>query len=213
LEFQTMSSSIERPTPRMSPDEALELLKEGNRRFLNGEPIRPALSNAARRASLAQAQRPFCVLVGCSDSRVSPELLFGVGLGELFIVRNAGNVVDLAAMGSIEYGVSVLGAPLVLVLGHERCGAVQAAVNVVEHDATFPGSIGQMIEPIIPAVLRARRDGTDDLLDRSVRANVARVVDRLRNTEQMLMEPQTDGTLKIIGARYDLEDGNVEFMI
>ena len=208
-----MSTSIERPKPPMSPDEAIALLKEGNRRFVSGEPGRPALSNAARRASLAQAQRPFCVLVGCSDSRVSPELLFGVGLGELFIVRNAGNVVDLAAMGSIEYGVSVLGAPLVLVLGHERCGAVQAAVSVVENDATFPGSIGQMIEPIIPAVLRARRDGMDDLLDRSVRANVARVVERLRHTEQMLMKPQTDGTLKIIGARYDLDDGNVEFMM
>lgn len=208
-----MSTSTGRPTPRMSPDAAIALLKEGNRRFVNGEPTRRALSSAARRASLAQAQRPFCVLVGCSDSRVSPELLFGVGLGELFIVRNAGNVVDLAAMGSIEYGVSVLGAPLILVLGHERCGAVQAAVNVVENDATFPGSIGQMIEPIIPAVLRARREGTDDLLDRSVRANVARVVERLRYTEQMLMEPQKDGTLKIIGARYDLDDGNVEFMM
>ncbi len=208
-----MSTSVRRPEPRMSPDDALALLQEGNRRFQRGEPMRPALSNAERRASLAQAQRPFCVLVGCSDSRVSPELLFGVGLGELFIVRNAGNVVDLAAMGSIEYGVSVLGAPLVLVLGHERCGAVQAAVSVVEHDATFPGSIGQMIEPIIPAVLRARREGAHDLLDRSVRANVTRVVDRLRNTEQMLMEPLSDGTLKIIGARYDLDDGNVEFML
>ncbi len=199
-------------TPRMTPDEALAILREGNRRFRDGSPIPPQQTGAERRAALAQAQQPFCVLVGCSDSRVPPELLFGRGLGELFIVRNAGNVVDLAAMGSIEYGVAVLGAPLIVVLGHERCGAVQAAVNVVQNDATYPGSIGQMIEPIIPAVLRARRDGDEDLLDRSVRQNVMRIVERLRTTEQMLIEPQRQGRLRIVGARYDLDDGDVEFL-
>ena len=115
-------------------------------------------------------------------------------------------------MGSIEYGVAVLGAPLVVVLGHERCGAVQAAVNVVQHDAAYPGSIGRMIEPIVPAVLRARRDGEEDLLDRSVRHNVLRIVERLRTTEQMLIEPQRLGRLRIVGARYDLDDGDVEFL-
>lgn len=197
--------------PLMTPDQALSILKEGNRSFIGGNAVRPHQTGHERRTMLATEQRPFCVLVGCSDSRVSPEHLFGRGLGELFIVRNAGNVVDLAAMGSIEYGVAVLGAPLIVVLGHERCGAVQAAVDVVENDATYPGSIGQMIEPIIPAVLRARRDGTDDLLDRSVRMNVARIVERLRTTEQMLIEPQRAGRLKIVGARYDLDDGTVEF--
>ena len=207
-----MAQFAGRPAPLMSPDEALQLLIEGNQRFRRGEVISQAQSLPEHLAHLAQAQRPFCVLVGCSDSRVSPELLFGRSLGDLFIVRNAGNVVDLAAMGSIEYGVAVLGAPLVLVLGHERCGAVQAAVDVVENDATFPGSIGQMIEPIIPAVLRARRAGSDDLLDRAVRINVQRVVERLRNTEQMLMAPLQEGTLRIVGARYDLDDGTVEFL-
>lgn len=195
----------------LSPDAALALLKEGNRNYVGGGTVRPHLMGAERRAALAQEQRPFCVLVGCSDSRVSPELLFGRGLGDLFIVRNAGNVVDLAAMGSIEYGVAVLGAPLVVVLGHERCGAVAAAVSVVEKDTEYPGSIGQMIEPILPAVLRARRDGDHDLLDRAVRHNVMRVVERLRTTEQMLQEPQRQGRLKIVGARYDLDDGVVEF--
>jgi carbonic anhydrase len=195
----------------MTPDEALERLMRGNQAHLKGEAIRHQATNAERRAALAEQQRPFCVLVGCSDSRVPPEVLFGCGLGELFIVRNAGNSVDIAAMGSIEYGVVVLGAPLVVVLGHERCGAVQAAVNVVEQDAAYPGSIGQMIEPIIPAVLRARREGEHDLLDRSVRHNVHRIVDRLRHTEQLLLEPQQQGRLKIVGARYDLDDGSVEF--
>ncbi|MBV9653228.1 MAG: carbonic anhydrase [Acetobacteraceae bacterium] len=199
------------PPSRMTPDEALALLKDGNRRFLEGRPIPGDLTGEERRVVLAREQRPFCVLVGCSDSRVSPELLFGRGLGELFIVRNAGNVVDLAAMGSIEYGVAVLGAPLVVVLGHERCGAVQAAVDVVEDDATFPGSIGQMIEPIIPAVLRASRDGSGDLLDRSVKQNVLRIVRRLRTTEEMLIGPQREGRLKIVGAYYDLDRGSVDF--
>ncbi len=194
-----------------TPDEALALLKAGNRNYVEGGAVRPHLFGAERRAALAQEQRPFCVLVGCSDSRVSPELLFGRGLGDLFIVRNAGNVVDLAAMGSIEYGVAVLGAPLVVVLGHERCGAVAAAVSVVEKGTDYPGSIGQMIEPILPAVLRAKRDGDHDLLDRAVRHNVMRVVERLRVTEQMLQEPQRQGRLKIVGARYDLDDGVVEF--
>ncbi len=195
----------------LTPDEALDLLKTGNQAFTNGTVVSAYRVGQERRAVLAQQQSPFCVLVGCSDSRVSPELLFGRGLGELFIVRNAGNVVDLAAMGSIEYGVAVLGAPLVVVLGHERCGAVQAAVDVVEKDATYPGSIGQMIEPILPAVIHARRQGTDDLLDRSVRQNIHRIVQRLRLTEQMLIEPQRTGRLKILGARYDLDDGSVEF--
>ena len=199
------------PPQPITADQALARLKQGNRRHLHGEAVQRRMTSQERRAALAEEQRPFCVLVGCSDSRVPPEVLFGCGLGELFIVRNAGNVVDLAAMGSIEYGVVVLGAPLVVVLGHERCGAVQAAVNVVQNDATYPGSIGQMIEPIIPAVLRARRDGEHDLLDRSVKQNVLRIVSRLRDTEQLLIEPQRAGRLRIVGARYDLDDGSVEF--
>ena len=206
-----MVSTVRLQHPTVTPEQALARLKEGNRRHLSGQAIHDQMTSQERRAALAQEQRPFCVLVGCSDSRVPPEVLFGCGLGELFIVRNAGNVVDLAAMGSIEYGVVVLGAPLVVVLGHERCGAVQAAVNVVEKDETYPGSIGQMIEPIIPAVLQARRDGDADLLDRSVRQNVRRIVARLRETEQLLIEPQRQGRLKIVGARYDLDDGNVDF--
>ena len=195
----------------LSPDAALALLKEGNRTYVAGATVRQELMGAERRAALEQGQGPFCVLVGCSDSRVPPELLFGRGLGDLFVIRNAGHVVDLAAMGSIEYGVAVLGAPLVVVLGHERCGAVAAAVSVVEHDTVYPGSIGQMIEPILPAVQHAKRDGDHDLLDRAVRLNVMRIVERLRTAEPMLQEPLRQGRLKIVGARYGLGDGVVDF--
>lgn len=197
----------------LTPDQSLSRLKQGNIDFLAGKQ-RVSAQDRDRRLALARNQTPFAVLVGCSDSRVPPELLFGAGLGELFIVRNAGNTVDTVALGSIQYGVLVLGAPLVVVLGHERCGAVDAAVHVVQDNKTYPGSIGQMIEPIIPAVLRARAKGAakgDALLDASVTENVLRVADRLRTSEPNLIAPLRSGALKIVGARYDLDDGKVTF--
>ena len=201
----------------LSPDEALEKLKQGNADFL-ADKQSSAPKDHNRRIEIARGQAPFAVLVGCSDSRVPPEVLFGAGLGELFIVRNAGNTVDTVALGSIEYGVAVLGAPLLVVLGHERCGAVDAAVQVVKKNASFPGSIGQMIQPILPAALMAAAtQGADakdeDLLDAAVRENVRRVVMRLRNSEPMLMDPIKSGKLKVVGARYDLDDGKVDFFI
>ena len=194
----------------LTPDQALDLLKEGNRKFLTDSPVRSAVGRA-RRLEIAQSQAPFAAYVTCSDSRVPPELLFGRGLGELFIIRNAGNTVDTVALGSIEYAVAVLGVPLVVVMGHERCGAVAAAAQVVKENATFPGSIGRMIEPIIPAVLRAQgRPG--DLVENSIRENVRRVANQLRTaTDPLLLEPQRTGKLKVVGAYYDLDTGTVDF--
>ncbi len=197
----------------LTPDQALAKLKKGNADSL-AEKVRVLPRGHERRMEIALNQTPFAVLVGCSDSRVPPELLFGTRLGELFIVRNAGNTVDTVALGSIEYGVLVLGVPLIVVLGHERCGAVQAALEVVQADASFPGSIGPMIEPIIPAVLKAARAGNlkgEDLLDAAVKANVRRTVERLRNSEPSIIEPLRAGKLKIVGAHYDLDEGKVDF--
>lgn len=199
----------EHDTTGLSADEALQLLKKGNQEFLSGEPYH-GMTDRQRRLEIARTQKPFVVLVGCSDSRVSPELLFGRGLGELFIVRVAGNTVDQAALGSIEYAIEHLGVPLIVVLGHERCGAVQAAVSVVEENATFPGAIGDMVAPIIPAVLKAQGQ-PGDLLDNAVRENVSRVVNRLAASGALVEEPLASGRLKIVGARYDLDDGKVEF--
>ena len=200
---------------KLTPDEALALLKEGNAKFNTDSPVRSA-SGRDRRLEIARGQQPFAVLVSCSDSRVPPELLFGRGLGELFIVRNAGNTVDSTALGSIEYAVSQLGVPLIVVMGHERCGAVAAAVSVVEKNAVFPGSLGQMIEPIVPAVLQARAQDSkltgDALLDAAVRENVKRVVARLGVAGPLLGDPRRAGKLKIVGARYDLDDGKVDFI-
>ena len=194
----------------LSPDEALALLIEGNRNFLNDVPTAAAVGRE-RRLEIAKGQAPFAAYVTCSDSRVSPEILFGRGLGELFIVRNAGNTVDTVALGSVEYAVAELGVPLVVVMGHESCGAVSAAQAVVTDNATYPGSIGQMIEPIIPAVLSVRgKEG--NMLDNAIHANVSRVVNHLRTTtDPLLLEPQKTGQLKVVGAYYHLETGEVDF--
>lgn len=193
--------------------QALATLKEGNAQFLaNGS--KSALLSSERRLEIARGQTPFAVLVSCSDSRVPPELLFGRGLGELFIVRNAGNTVDTTALGSIEYAVAVLGVPLIVVMGHERCGAVEAALSVVEKKTVYPGSLNEMLRPILPPATIARASGAkgDELIDLAVRENVRHVVARLRKSEPLLMDPIRSGKVQIVGARYDLDDGKVEFM-
>ncbi len=197
----------------LTAQQALERLQEGNRCYVADEPLVPDISRQ-RRLEVAKAQFPFACLVGCSDSRVGPEQLFGVGLGDLFIVRTAGNNVGTNGMGSIEFSVGQLGVPLIVVLGHERCGAVGAAIKVVTDDLQLPGSMGKMIEPIIPAVLHAQREIPEygDLMSAAARENVRRMVKRLRSaSEPLLMEPQKEGRLKVVGAYYDLDTGAVDF--
>ena len=192
---------------QITPDEALSYLIEGNRKFLSEETVHTPLDRRTR-LEMASGQRPFAAYVSCSDSRVPPELLFGRGLGELFIVRNAGNTVDTTAMGSLEFAVDVLNVPLIVIMGHEACGAVQAAVSVVKNHTVFKGSIGRMIEPIIPAVIES---GSDDV-NAAVRQNVRRIVRRLRtDAGPVLLEPQARGALKVVGAYYSLKSGEVEF--
>ncbi len=203
------------PKATVSAKQALEMLKEGNARFISDRP-ESVTQGKQRRLEIARSQAPIAVLVSCSDSRVPPELLFGRGLGELFIIRNAGNTVDTVALGSIEYAITQLNVPLIVVMGHERCGAVDAAVSVVEKQTVFPGSMGRMVEPIVPSVLQARaalggKHTHEELLDASVKRNVQRVVKRLRESEALLLEPLRAGKLMIVGARYDLDDGRVEF--
>jgi carbonic anhydrase len=214
---QTPTQSAFVPAPSkdgvstLSSDEALQYLIDGNNAFLAGTRAEPPVG-PARRLELAKGQAPFCAYVTCSDSRVPPELLFGRGLGELFIIRNAGNTIDTVAMGSIEYAVAVLKVPLVVVMGHESCGAVDAAKKVVEENARFPGAIDDMIHPILPAVLGARdADGKIDL-NEAVRENVRRTVNMLRTkSDPIMLEPQRAGRLKVVGAFYDLDQGKVDF--
>ena len=198
---------------KLTADQALARLRDGNRRFIADEVNNSDISRKAR-LGVAQGQGPFAALVGCADSRVGPEHLFGAGLGDLFIVRTAGNYLSAVGLGSIEYAVAVLGVPLVVVLGHERCGAVAAAVDVITKNAQFPGSIGTMVEPILPAVIQAQKDlkPGGDLVDASIRANVARVAKRLRTaSEPLMLDPIKAGKVRVVGATYDLDTGAVDF--
>lgn len=193
--------------------QALARLIEGNRRFVTNAPSGSDLSTR-RRLSLAKGQAPFAALVGCADSRVGPEHLFGAGLGELFIVRTAGNYVDNAGLGSLAYAVAALNVPLIVVLGHESCGAVAAALSVVEKNAKFPPVLSRMIEPILPAVISARAGAAQgaNMLDASIEANVRAVVAGLRaSTDPIFAGPIAAGKVRVVGARYDLDTGAVDF--
>ncbi len=200
------------PRTRLTADEALALLREGNDDFVHDRQVTPPM-NSERRLEIARGQTPFAVLIGCSDSRVAPELLFGRGLGELFTVRVAGNTVDRTGLGSVEYGVAALGCPLVVVLGHERCGAVQAAVEIVQSHggAKFPGAVGEMVAPVIPAVLQAQGQ-PGDLVANAVKENARRVARRLRESDEVLGEPVQTGKVKVASAYYHLDTGEVEFL-
>ncbi len=187
-------------------DVAQQTLMDGNKRYVDAGPLHPN-QTAERRAEVAKGQHPFAVIVSCADSRVPPEVLFDQGLGDLFVIRLAGNILDDAALGSIEYAVEHLGVRYIMVLGHERCGAVEAAVK----GGKAPGHIGSLIKAIQPAVDKARNE-PGELLDNAVRANVARVVQQVKSSAPILKESVRKGDLTVVGARYDLEDGVVAIL-
>lgn len=191
----------------VSPDDALKMLMEGNARYVASKAEHPAQS-AERRAEVAKGQYPFAAILGCADSRVAPELLFDRGLGDLFVVRVAGNIADDAAIGSIEYAVEHLHAPLVMVLGHENCGAVQAAIDTAAQMGDAPAHLSALTRPIQPAVAQAKTQG-GDLLDTAIIANVGIVTAQLKMSEPWLAHMVHDEKIKIVGARYDLETGEV----
>ncbi len=195
----------------VTADEALARLRAGNERYVEA----PALCAAEllqRREQVATSQAPWATIVSCADSRVPPELLFGgLGVGELFVARNAGNIVDTATMGTLEYGAGVLGVPLIVVLGHERCGAVAAACEAVEKGTRFPGAIGALVEAIVPAV-RAAAGRPGDFVDNAVRESALRTAARIARESGIVAERVGAGRLKVVAARYDLDAGRVEFL-
>ncbi len=198
--------------PLRSPEHALVDLKDGNARFVS-QPQLCELDLIKQRAAFAEHQAPWATILSCADSRVPPELVFGGrGLGELFVARNAGNLADLATIGTLEYGAAVLGSPLIVVLGHSRCGAVKAACEVVTDNATFPGSIGPMIDPIIPAAL-AVRSRPGDFVDNSIRESAQRTARRLAASSNMLAGLVSAGKLKIVAAHYDIASGQVDYLV
>jgi carbonic anhydrase len=195
-------------------DEVIRRLLEGNQRFVKGETTSPRRTPSDFRP-LAEGQQPMAVIVGCADSRVSPELLFDQGVGDLFAVRVAGNVVSGAGptvKGSIEYGVAELGVSLIMVLGHSECGAVKAAIKHLDDKEPLPGSIGPLINSIRPAVLKAKgRPGS--LLDNAIRANVDIGVGVLRGLQPIVAPAVKRGRVKVVGAVYDLRTGSVTLTV
>lgn len=190
--------------PAVPAAAGLERLWEGNARFAAGTVQHPTQS-AERRTEVAAGQHPFAIVVSCSDSRVPPELVFDQGLGDLFVVRTAGQVVDSVALGSIEFAVAKLGARAIVVLGHERCGAVQAALE----RTPVAGSIGAVVAPIIPAVGGPAK-ATPETMDVAVSSNVRAIAQHIRTASPVLAPLFEDGSLAIAGAVYDLDSGKVE---
>jgi carbonic anhydrase len=195
----------------LSPQEALAELKAGNERFVS-HPELCTVDLAQSRSAVAGHQAPWATIIACADSRVAPELVFGGhGVGELFVARNAGNLVDVGTLGTIEYGAAVLGSPLVVILGHTACGAVKAACDIVTKNATYPGVIGRMIEPIVPAALAVRND-SGDFADNTAKESAKRTAANLPTVSKIVADAVAAGKVKIVAAIYDLQTGVVAYL-
>jgi carbonic anhydrase len=202
--------AADKPAAKRDADAVLAQLLDGNKRFVTGELTHPG-RKPEDFAPLAEGQTPLAVIVGCADSRVAPELVFDQGVGDLFVVRVAGNVIDGAGAsvkGSIEYAIAELGVRLVMVLGHSKCGAVKAAIAHIDANDALPGSIGVLVDTIKPAVT-AMKGKPGDKLDNVIKANVERGVERLKGLEPILAGAVKKGDVKVVGATYDLRSGKV----
>jgi carbonic anhydrase len=192
----------------VSADDALSRLLSGDGRFVAGKSIErtgPALIE--RRHALAKEQKPFAVVVSCSDSRVPPELIFDLSLGDIFVVRTAGEVVDKVELGSIEYAIEHLGTHLIVVLGHQHCGAVSAAVS----GATDTGDIPDVLKAILPAVEETKAQAGDPI-DNAVRANARDIAKRLQSAGPIIAPRVQSGEVKIVAAYYSLDTGQIELL-
>lgn len=207
--------------PEISPDEALQKLVDGNKRYVENQMIGSKLCDITTRTTLAKSQKPYAIILTCSDSRVPPEIVFDKGLGEIFVVRVAGNIPDPVVLGSIEYAAEHLGSPLVMVLGHERCGAVAATVGA-KGKSTGSANIDAIVKAIAPNVKNAAKDcdgckgeakcadsKKDAFLECVVDANAKTVAAALTKKSKILKHLVDANKLKIVAAKYDLDDGVV----
>jgi len=193
--------------PSVAPAEAISKLKEGNGRYTSGTLQHPG-QTAERRAELANTQHPFATIVDCSDSRVPPEIVFDQGLGDLFIFRLGGYVIDDDCLRMIGDAVDILGGRLIVVMGHQRCGAVQAAKETIAAKGKAPGHIESLVTAIKPAVEATAKDD----LDTTVKANVKNVVQALRSSTPILKAKVDSGEIQVIGGYYSLDTGAVTFL-
>jgi carbonic anhydrase len=193
-----------------TPAAAWQRLREGNARFVAGESLHPN-QDASRRQSVAGGQNPFAVIFGCSDSRLAAEIIFDLGLGDAFVVRTAGQVIDDAVLGSIEYAVANLGTPLVMVLGHDSCGAVSAAHAAAGSGDMPRGFQRDLIERIMPSVLDTRREGHHDV-NSAVVAHTKQTASRLLEQSRIINEAVSRGEVAVVGVFYHLQDGEAELV-
>jgi carbonic anhydrase len=206
------SASTTTTVPVTTGDQALQRLLAGNRRFVQGVSVNQG-RDSVRRAAVAETQKPFAVILGCSDSRVTPVVLFDEGIGDLFLVRVAGNTAAAPALvGSIEYSAEVLGSVLLMVLGHESCGAVKAAIAHVTQGQQEPGSIEAFVDPIIPAVQAVQSQPPDQLLNAAIQQNIRLQVQQLSASQPLLAPLVSSGKLKVVGAEYQLASGQVQLV-
>ncbi|MEH0843373.1 carbonic anhydrase [Micromonospora sp. CPCC 205711] len=190
-----------------TPTQALAELHAGNRRFVTGAPRHPN-QDAGHRTAVADGQDPFAVIVGCSDSRLAAEIIFDRGLGDLFVVRTAGHTAGPEVLGSVEYAVTILGTPLVVVLGHDSCGAVQAARDAARTGSSPAGHLRAVVDAVAPSLLRAAREGVDDI-DGIVDIHIARTVENLLASSAALAAEVAAGRCAVVGMSYRLSAGEV----
>jgi carbonic anhydrase len=193
--------------PNTTPGTAWKALKEGNERFVAGKPEHPSQS-IEHRATLAESQQPTAVVFGCADSRVAAEIIFDQGLGDMFVVRTAGHVIDSAVLGSIEYAVTVLHVPLVVVLGHDSCGAVKATLAALDDGIVPGGYVRDVVERVMPSILLGRRDGLTRIDEFEAR-HVTETATQLVARATAIADRVAAGTLAIVGVTYHLADGRV----
>lgn len=192
-------------TTYLTPALAWRRMREGNERFVAGESSHPN-QDSSRRSSLVENQHPFAVIFGCSDSRLAAEIIFDVGLGDVFVVRTAGQVIDDAVLGSLEYSVGVLGVPLIAILGHDSCGAVSATKAAVDTGEMPPGFIRDLVERITPSVLTSMRQDKHEVNDMVVE-HVKQTSKRLVDSSRVISDAIESGRTAVIGLSYSLAEG------
>jgi carbonic anhydrase len=197
-------------TTYLTPALAWRRLREGNERFVNGETSHPN-QDASRRSSLVENQHPFAVIFGCSDSRLAAEIIFDVGLGDVFVVRTAGQVIDDAVLGSLEYSIGVLGVPLIVILGHDSCGAVSATKSAVETGQMPAGFIRDLVERITPSVLTSLRNDQTEVNDMVVE-HVKQTSERLVDSSRVISDAIGSGKAAVIGLSYSLAEGRANLV-
>lgn len=204
------TSKVATVSTQLSPRQSWQRLRDGNQRFVEGSSSHPN-QDAPRRASLVDTQHPFAVIFGCSDSRLAAEIIFDLGLGDVFVVRTAGQVIDNAVLGSLEYSILELGVPLIIVLGHDNCGAVTATLESVNSGTMPAGFQRNLVERITPSVITSQRQGLTDI-NSMVVEHVKQTSQQLVDSSRVIAQAVDDGSVAVVGVTYRLDEGKAELI-